>query len=147
VLSGRVVHATDPRVQIARGGDRLKIVAGEPLRWPLTEYRLPPDGTPPPLTEAEREASQLLFRLGGFFKSEGYGGLGYYAEPIDRRAGRNERFGQMLKYARETGLVSQDGKIYKLHPDTIGLDYTKIKAHVIPDEAIPFLRAFVERYG
>ena len=83
----------------------------------------------------------------GFFKSEGYEGLGAYAEPLDRRAGQNERFAQMLAFARDRKLITKQGRIYQLHPELIGLDYLKLRAQIVPRDAHAFLQDFVARHG
>lgn len=143
VLSGDSVLATDPAFRIVRGSEHLRIRSGEAPRYPLAGLTVDTKDELPPLGPQEREASRVLFRLFGFFKSEGYGGLGAYAEPIDRRAGQNDQFARMLAFARGRGVVMQDGAIYKLHPEPLGLDYLKVKAQVITPEATEFLREFL----
>lgn len=143
VLIAARITASDPALRIPRGGEHVRVRADEPLRFPLADKAIDHETPGPALTPEEQEAAHLLFRLLGFFKSEGYEGLGSYAEPIDRRASRNRRLGAMLAFAREKGLVTKDGKIYKLHPEAVGLDYLKVRAQVVSDEAVAFLREFV----
>lgn len=56
-----------------------------------------------------------------------------------RRSSSLETF---LNYALERGLVSKDGRIYKFHPEDLGLDYSLVQAQIITNEAADFLEGF-----
>lgn len=90
VLAGEAVKAAEPTFRIVRGGDRLKVRSKQPLRHPLAERSIPVDDDQGALSPEEERAATALFRLMAHFKSEGYGGLGSYSEPIDRKASRDE---------------------------------------------------------
>ncbi|HEX2052004.1 MAG TPA: hypothetical protein VHJ34_15410 [Actinomycetota bacterium] len=143
VLSANTIFASDPVFRVVHGSEGLRLRAAQSLRYPLVQFAIEDEETIPALGADELEAAQVLFRLLGFFKSEGYGGLGSYAEPIDRRAGQHARFARLLSFAQERGLVTREGAIYKLHPDVVGLDYLKVKAQIVSNDAARFLHDFV----
>jgi hypothetical protein len=93
----------------------------------------------------EKDATQALFRVASYFKSEGYAGLGSYAEPIDRLAARNESAQAVLEVGQEQGIITKDGSIYHFHPDVIGLDFRAVQLHTLPPEAAPFIQEVAAR--
>ncbi len=141
ILSAESILVVPPQLRVDGGGDGLKIRSEGTLTYPLVNHRIEMD-VPEHLEQAEIDASQVLFRVLGFFKSEGYEGLGAHAEPIDRRARRNQRFGEMLSYAMSHDLISKEKKIYRLHPEVLGLDFLKVRAHIITSETAGFLQRF-----
>ncbi|MET0306207.1 MAG: hypothetical protein ABW196_08265 [Solirubrobacterales bacterium] len=141
VLSASSVVATTPNLPVQ--GDGLRIWSDADLTYPLVGYRIKEPDEEQELGSEETEAANVLFRVMSFFKSEGYEGIGSYAEPLDRRAANNARFGEVLNFAKARGLITQEKRIYRLHPEVAGLDYLKVRAHVISGETADFLRDFV----
>jgi len=142
VLAAQAVDATDPAFRrLVDADQRLKVRAVQPPRYPFADKQIAP-GPEGPLGPDEERAANAMFRLMAFFKSEGYGGLGSYAEPIDRKAARDETFGQILSFAQTRGLVTGEGRLYKLHPETIDLDYLSVQAQVLSEEAKTFILDF-----
>lgn len=141
ILSADSILIGPPQLRVDGSTDGLHVKSKGALTFPLVNHRIEM-GVEEPLGQAELDASQVLFRVLSFFKSEGYKGLGAHIEPIDRRARRNQRFGEMLSYAMSRGLISKEKKIYRLHPEILGIDFLKVRVHIITPETAKFLRDF-----
>ena len=141
VLAADSVSVDEAQLRIDGAVQKLKVRSEQKLTYPMVGHRIDVEDEEP-LGQPELDAAKVLFRLLSFFKSEGYEGLGAHAEPIDRRARGNQRFGEMLSYAMSQVLISKEKKIYRLHPETLGLDFLKVRVHSITRETADFLRDF-----
>jgi hypothetical protein len=146
ILAAEEIAVGDGELRIEGGGKSLKVASKADLTYPLVNHRIEVEGRES-LGDAELEGAKVLFRVLSFFKSEGYEGLGAHAEPIDRRARRNRRFGEMLSYAMSRTLISKEKKIYRLHPELLGLDFSKVRARVVTPETAEFLRDFASKHS
>jgi hypothetical protein len=79
------------------------------------------------------------------FKTEGYEGLGSYAEPIDRMASRSDAVRQVLETAIEKRVITKEGAIYKFHPGELGLDFAAVQMHKLSERAREFIADTVAR--
>jgi hypothetical protein len=140
INTGRLT-GVDHAVRFVYGEDRFGVQAAEPLRHPFAaravRMRLERKG---PLLPAERSVANGLFRLAAMFKTEGYEGLGSYAEPIDRIAAHNESFRRVLEAATEREIVIKTGRLYRFFPEKLGLDFAAVQTHDLSDDALAFVR-------
>lgn len=146
VLYGKRVQASDAGLKIRTrpSGQRvLEIGSDTPLPYPFSSYPLQTESVASSLGGQEQEAARVLFRLLSHFKSEGYGGLGSYEEPINREAGRLPLLASLLDFAQTKGLITRSGGILQLHPEKVQMNYLQVKASVISPAVAEFLREFV----
>jgi hypothetical protein len=145
IITGSLT-ASDPSVKFVYGGDGFIVRADRDVRYPFTDKSYRVSFTVPGWqAPGEKDATQALFRLASYFKSEGYAGLGSYAEPIDRLAARNESAQAVLELAQVRGIITKDGNLYHFHPDVIGLDFRAVQLHTLPPEAGPFIQEAAAR--
>jgi hypothetical protein len=143
LIAAKRLVGVDHTLRFAYGGDQFSVTTDEPVRYPFADKVVSVTIQGGPLSSGEAEVARALFRLAGMFKTEGYEGLGSYAEPIDRVAARNEIFQRVLAKALDKGIIDQDGGIYKFHPEHLSLDYSAVQAQALSSDARVFVREVI----
>lgn len=134
--------AADHVLRFVRGEQYFGVQADYPLQYPFADKKitLTFDETKLPLSPNQQDLARALFQLASMFRTEGYAGLGAYTEGVNRIAARNGAFGAVLAAAKHSGLITQEGNIYKFHPEQVSLNYRAVQTHDLSLEAYEFVR-------
>lgn len=149
LLAGGNLAAEGFDTQIEHHGPkRLQIAVAEPLAYPWVQYRVETEPEPdeqedPRLAHALNDLAALIT----WFKSEGYGGLGTYAKPLDAAAAKGRVSEDLLNFALGQGLVTKEGKLYYLHPGEFGVDLQRVKAKFATSGVKALLQTYLAKQG
>jgi hypothetical protein len=134
----------DPQVT-SYGPGRVELAVPHTLTYPWAQYRV---DLPPPERNGKEDIAEALAELAKlvtWFKSEGFGGLGMYAKPLDAAAAKGRVSQVLLDYALERGLITKEEKLYYLHPADFGLSLQQVKAKIASESVRQFLEGFVAK--
>jgi hypothetical protein len=147
LVIGGSLTASDPSLRfVANSGAGFRARTDEVLRYPFAGKALGEMRVPAVWDDASRNAAAAFFRMATFFKREGYeGGLGSYAEPIDRLASRHPATAAVLAVAIEQGVIVSDGNLYRFSPEVVALDYTAVRDQRVTNEAAALFAAAAEK--
>lgn len=143
LVTDRFVGETPESKIIQNGPHPLQLFVPHSLAYPWVQFkteRVAEDEPEPDVAPALNDLAKLVTR----FKSEGFGGLGMYAKPLDAAAAKGRTSQPLLDYALERGLITREGKLYHLHPELFGLNLPQVKAKVASGPVHEFLRGFLE---
>jgi hypothetical protein len=145
LLAADSFRSEAPEAQIIQHGPQnLELAIPHAVPYPWAQYRVAP------LEELAGEEEKLagaltdLAHLVTWFRSEGFGGLGMYAKPLDAAAAKGRVSKALLDHALERGLITREDKIYYLHPEDIGLALQQVKAKVASEPVRRFLQEFLD---
>lgn len=144
IFTGALAHS-DPTVRFVHGKERFLVSSESELHHPFADRTMGELRFPAAVSPVVREIARAFLRLAGHFKTQGYdGGLGTFADPIDRMASRNPQLSAILKVADDQGVIVKEGAFYRLDPSALSLSYLAVRQQKLTPELIEFART-VER--
>lgn len=144
LLAADVLRAERPDGRIVQHGPQsLELAVPHDLAYPWVQFRVEALDSPPVGEPDLEHALTELSKMVTWFRSEGFGGLGMYAKPLEAAAAKGRISQELLAYALRRGLITRDGKLYYLHPGEFGLSLQQVKAKVASRPVREFLEGFL----